>query len=142
MIVYVLFVFFFKQKTAYEMRISDWSPDVCSSDLNGFPVEFKQQRSFRQIERLHQLGMQLADPAAPLRAAHDARGAAGMQSRMRGGFESIFVSGIAEQGDNLHLERSEEHTSELQSLMRISYAVFSLNKKILASPTYQHMRAR
>src|SRR3546814_6869370 len=28
-----LFVFFFKQKTAYEMRISDWSSDVCSSDL-------------------------------------------------------------------------------------------------------------
>src|SRR3546814_5823741 len=32
--VYVLF-FFFKQKTAYEMRISDWSSDVCSSDLMG-----------------------------------------------------------------------------------------------------------
>src|SRR3546814_19319727 len=30
---YVLYVFFFKQKTAYEMRISDWSSDVCSSDL-------------------------------------------------------------------------------------------------------------
>src|SRR3546814_8301696 len=29
------FVFFFKQKTAYEMRISDWSSDVCSSDLGG-----------------------------------------------------------------------------------------------------------
>src|SRR3546814_6469458 len=29
------FVFFFKQKTAYEMRISDWSSDVCSSDLQG-----------------------------------------------------------------------------------------------------------
>src|SRR3546814_9630996 len=29
----ILFVFFFKQKTAYEMRISDWSSDVCSSDL-------------------------------------------------------------------------------------------------------------
>src|SRR3546814_8086580 len=28
--------FFFKQKTAYEMRISDWSSDVCSSDLDGF----------------------------------------------------------------------------------------------------------
>src|SRR3546814_3103543 len=28
-------VFFFKQKTAYEMRISDWSSDVCSSDLSG-----------------------------------------------------------------------------------------------------------
>src|SRR3546814_1518727 len=33
LIVLVLFVFFFKQKTAYEMRISDWSSDVCSSDL-------------------------------------------------------------------------------------------------------------
>src|SRR3546814_8656413 len=32
-------VFFFKQKTAYEMRISDWSSDVCSSDLVPLPVE-------------------------------------------------------------------------------------------------------
>src|SRR3546814_10167917 len=32
-----MFVFFFKQKTAYEMRISDWSSDVCSSDLTGYP---------------------------------------------------------------------------------------------------------
>src|SRR3546814_10692066 len=31
----VLYCFFFKQKTAYEMRISDWSSDVCSSDLQG-----------------------------------------------------------------------------------------------------------
>src|SRR3546814_2664819 len=31
----MLFIFFFKQKTAYEMRISDWSSDVCSSDLLG-----------------------------------------------------------------------------------------------------------
>src|SRR3546814_8598492 len=30
---FILFFFFFKQKTAYEMRISDWSSDVCSSDL-------------------------------------------------------------------------------------------------------------
>src|SRR3546814_18506869 len=36
---YYLFVFFFKQKTAYEMRISDWSSDVCSSDL--VPIESK-----------------------------------------------------------------------------------------------------
>src|SRR3546814_5585292 len=35
----VIVVFlFFKQKTAYEMRISDWSSDVCSSDLRGFRV--------------------------------------------------------------------------------------------------------
>src|SRR3546814_1222053 len=35
--------FFFKQKTAYEMRISDWSSDVCSSDLFGVQEAFKQQ---------------------------------------------------------------------------------------------------
>src|SRR3546814_3777951 len=33
-----VFFFFFKQKTAYEMRISDWSSDLCSSDLAGFVV--------------------------------------------------------------------------------------------------------
>src|SRR3546814_4625340 len=46
------FFFFFKQKTAYEMRISDWSSDVCSSDLRGEidppPVEMVQQRARRQ----------------------------------------------------------------------------------------------
>src|SRR3546814_7994455 len=35
----MLFVFLFKQKTAYEMRISDWSSDVCSSDLGGYHFE-------------------------------------------------------------------------------------------------------
>src|SRR3546814_4713035 len=34
-LLFCVFVFFFKQKTAYEMRISDWSSDVCSSDLHG-----------------------------------------------------------------------------------------------------------
>src|SRR3546814_12725933 len=49
-------VFFFKQKTAYEMRISDWSSDVCSSDLPGkrhFTAE-------RRIERGEQLAALLA----------------------------------------------------------------------------------
>src|SRR3546814_9692737 len=35
----MLFFFFFKQKTAYEMRISDWSSDVCSSDLETLTIE-------------------------------------------------------------------------------------------------------
>src|SRR3546814_1733380 len=35
-VVYIVIFFFFKQKTAYEMRISDWSSDVCSSDLLGY----------------------------------------------------------------------------------------------------------
>src|SRR3546814_11557749 len=38
-----MFFFFFKQKTAYEMRISDWSSDVCSSDLS----QFERQRAER-----------------------------------------------------------------------------------------------
>src|SRR3546814_5849336 len=37
-LLFVIVVFFFKQKTAYEMRISDWSSDVCSSDLAVAPV--------------------------------------------------------------------------------------------------------
>src|SRR3546814_3796893 len=37
--IYVLLVFFFKQKTAYEMRMSDWSSDVCSSDLDQNKVD-------------------------------------------------------------------------------------------------------
>src|SRR3546814_6300163 len=40
--VLLLFFFFFKQKTAYEMRISDWSSDVCSSDLGLAPAAFAQ----------------------------------------------------------------------------------------------------
>src|SRR3546814_5127211 len=39
MISFVVCVFFFKQKTAYEMRISDWSSDVCSSDLLDHPEQ-------------------------------------------------------------------------------------------------------
>src|SRR3546814_7101431 len=39
----VRFFFFFKQKTAYEMRISDWSSDVCSSDLGGNPEHIAAQ---------------------------------------------------------------------------------------------------
>src|SRR3546814_2165071 len=40
----VLFCFFFKQKTAYEMRISDWSSDVCSSDLQREGIAVARQR--------------------------------------------------------------------------------------------------
>src|SRR3546814_8679813 len=48
-----LLFFFFKQKTAYEMRISDWSSDVCSSDLNWFaapaePAEVGAAEAFEQ----------------------------------------------------------------------------------------------
>src|SRR3546814_6548473 len=53
-------LFFFKQKTAYEMRISDWSSDVCSSDLNR--RLFAERRQGEQVE--------MADPARGL--SHEA----------------------------------------------------------------------
>src|SRR3546814_1917734 len=56
MCLHTFFLFFFKQKTAYEMRISDWSSDVCSSDL--------------QIGLLHQADQ----PGAVRRPMHDALG--------------------------------------------------------------------
>src|SRR3546814_20592849 len=40
-----LYIFFFKQKTAYEMRISDWSSDVCSSDLDRIQKKFRPDAS-------------------------------------------------------------------------------------------------
>src|SRR3546814_9831536 len=74
-IVYIFFIiFFFKQKTAYEMRISDWSSDVCSSDLH---VEVRSRRM--PGERLHHIedleGTEAATrrvhgPFAPGRLAH------------------------------------------------------------------------
>src|SRR3546814_18869211 len=44
MFLFLSFFFFFKQKTAYEMRISDWSSDVCSSDLDGAPLRYLVER--------------------------------------------------------------------------------------------------
>src|SRR3546814_6436859 len=46
-------VFFFKQKTAYEMRISDWSSDVCSSDLLGAVKDFQARYGAVFIKPLH-----------------------------------------------------------------------------------------
>src|SRR3546814_1299344 len=98
------------------MRISDWSSDVCSSDL-------------RPLRRQHDLGGRDRDhPDHPVVSAlrHDlparlAREDLLLRARLR----------LPADPDR-HLDayrRSEEHTSELQSLMRISYAVFCLKKK-------------
>src|SRR3546814_19413459 len=48
-----LYFFFFKQKTAYEMRISDWSSDVCSSDLRGWPRNRNRPGRTRRILNQH-----------------------------------------------------------------------------------------
>src|SRR3546814_5458045 len=62
MVVLVFFVFFFKQKTAYEMRISDWSSDVCSSDLDR--VERRGivlQRDIARVDRTQLFDQQFAE---------------------------------------------------------------------------------
>src|SRR3546814_7350325 len=108
------FFFFFKQKTAYEMRISDWSSDVCSSDLVG--AEKVGAAGPGRIGDGHMFCAELDGDGIEIKLeiAADAHGA--FQAAAEHPFEGM-------------LERSEEHTSELQSLMRISYAVFCLKKK-------------
>src|SRR3546814_8377236 len=49
----VVFCFFFKQKTAYEMRISDWSVDVCSSDLQRLHHRHRADQSRWNVVELH-----------------------------------------------------------------------------------------
>src|SRR3546814_1271549 len=96
------------------MRISDWSSDVCSSDL------FQAAEAVRQIE------------SAP--SCRPAPFALGNARQMRQQVQAItetpnLACFVAQQRLCIAACRSEEHTSELQSLMRISYAVFCLKKK-------------
>src|SRR3546814_4737888 len=49
------FFFFFKQKTAYEMRISDWSSDVCSSDLSASEIDIQAREVLKMRERLNRI---------------------------------------------------------------------------------------
>src|SRR3546814_4581118 len=97
------------------MRISDWSSDVCSSDLNA-PAASASCITARRFAVL------------PLREEHACR------NRKRWEIPLLRLR-RAPSGRQRPLQghkgtsRSEEHTSELQSLMRISYAVFCLKKK-------------
>src|SRR3546814_5546459 len=125
-IINVFFVFFFfKQKTAYEMRISDWSSDVCSSDLVG-------QGALRgaEVQRLVEHGVLGLDHLVIDRADQPHPGKLGVVAEA----ELVDARQLEVRIDRVDLvagasARSEEHTSELQSLMRISYAVFCLKKK-------------
>src|SRR3546814_10875449 len=161
-LIYVYF-FFFKRKTAYEMRISDWSSDVCSSDLSHVTVPqigamYKGDRSRK--ETLVEFGFRL--PSAldnrPLRfeewegrspRAIFVSATPGKYEKEKSGEQvvelvvrptglvdpEVEIRPVATQVDDVLGEinlrvamRSEEHTSELQSLMRSSYAVFCLQK--------------
>src|SRR3546814_1755178 len=115
------------QKTAYEMRISDWSSDVCSSDLTegmdrgdiGSGHALKSQNS--GVERF---AVVIAVERCRDRRLPRGHGALGGVLR-----EQAVEEGRARPRHARPDQRSEEHTSELPSLMRISYAVLCLKKK-------------
>src|SRR3546814_5080553 len=113
-------VCFFKQKTAYEMRISDWSSDVCSSDLSAQRIIGQALDTYGRIDGVVNNAGILRDRFFFKMDPDEWR--AVIDVHLNGTF---YMSRAAAP----HLRRSEEHTSELQSLMRISYAVFCLKKK-------------
>src|SRR3546814_1852773 len=127
-------VCFYKQKTAYEVRISDWSSDVCSSDLKGGLYHHVSQLCHHSspisnyIARMEQTT--LAALSAFAFATSITQGpnnmmlmASGANFGLRRPVPHALGIGI---GFTL---RSEEPTSELPSLMRTSYASFCLKKK-------------
>src|SRR3546814_4502429 len=113
------------------MRISDWSSDVRSSDL---PDHFVQagiglRHAHASTFDHHALGAQslrLLAPAA--RAFREGDAAVAAQDAVPGQVR-ILVAAQDPRHQPRAARRSEEHTSELQSLMSISYAVFCLKKK-------------
>src|SRR3546814_4701751 len=124
------------------MRISDWSSDVCSSDL---VVESSEQGMLSQVDRAVKskedivfLGwaphpMNNNFDLVYLSGGDDFFGAdyggATVYTNVRKGYTQECPN-VGKLLANLKFSlRSEEHTSELQSLMRISYAVFCLKKK-------------
>src|SRR3546814_8533407 len=144
-------LFFFKQKTAYEMRISDWSSDVCSSDLTlqdrflvfatvariATRVGHQHQVASRQIQLGWHLVRSLEMEGVETVAEGDAGTAMDIEDQ-RIALARLIVGRLhqpavdveavvgAAPADRFH--RSEEHTSELPPLMRTSYAVFCLTK--------------
>src|SRR3546814_17197858 len=71
---YVVIFFFFKQKTAYEMRISDWSSDVCSSDLQLRAFFANEYRGGVGVGRHHRGHDRRVDDAQAVYALHAQRG--------------------------------------------------------------------
>src|SRR3546814_9388401 len=116
------------------MRISDWSADVCSSDLDPglFGILAGDLGQFLAA-LLVQFGDRNADQGAVrLRIKAESAGGDRLLHRLHVRLVPDLHADHARLGhtDRADLvDRSEEHTSELQSLMRISYAVFCLKKK-------------
>src|SRR3546814_5569240 len=117
------------------MRISDWSSDVCSSDLSGDPCDLVTDKGYHSRELLKGLDgdiwkTRIAEPAPPngyLRWHGDEAAQKAVYANRSRLKSAVGRKAMRKRGEMV--ERSEEHTSELQSLMRISYAVFCLKIK-------------
>src|SRR3546814_3132623 len=107
------------------MRISDWSSDVCSSDLD--VLTFPQARHVRVVKVLA-VGARRG-PASEAQTLYEDLKPQTPESRLPAGTPDALAAARRDPGAGRPTKRSEEHTSELQSLMRISYAVFCLKKK-------------
>src|SRR3546814_9604807 len=113
------------------MRISDWSSDVCPSDLD-YLADGRLLRvgNPRHVGNLHEVEVvQQADPhdaAEDMQPAKEERAEGAAVVALRAEIEQQKQGCQHEAGDD---SRSEEHTSELQSLMRNSYAVCCLQQK-------------
>src|SRR3546814_1746537 len=119
------------------MRISDWSSDVCSSDLGTFSLTLahwlrhpRRARAYawlvREENRLVGTRQSVGLEQAWWRPLHMALAYVFVFGLIIHVVTVTFFAGYVADGGAI---RSEEHTSELQSLMRISYAVFCLKKK-------------
>src|SRR3546814_10430630 len=127
-IFFIYFVFVVKQKTAYEMRISDWSSDVCSSDLLGSSAEilvdaYYADRDGDQWIQSTLVSKTLQSTGAKSRGINPAL-IFYLPNEMSLRFYGAFGRHESRSGNTFF--RAAEHTSELTSLMRISYAVFCL----------------
>src|SRR3546814_5086373 len=115
------------------MRISDWSSDVCSSDLLAQRADDPERLNLAMGEHIDlQVTLHGARlPSAEVPQSRDAGWSEKVNKSLRGclGDRERAISEAAPARSPTR-PRSEEHTSELQSLMRISYAVFCLKKKI------------
>src|SRR3546814_2379389 len=128
------------------MRISDWSSDVCSSDLSRATakhpgvapctMEHRVRVAFRNRPNAR-MGCGLVRPALHWRArlpdvpVEEAQQSLVELDPVGLHIEAVSLRRVIQRLDrHSRAFRSEEHTSELQSLMRISYAVFCLKKKM------------
>src|SRR3546814_1843783 len=131
------YLFLFKQRSAYEMRISDWSSDVCSSDLLcradipqrpqlPAPGPRTRRRNPRKLAR----SQPLPQYGRTARAEENRTTQSRMTSTMTANLQNLthttppsLIPGVGQGFRRRNrLWRSEEHTSELRSLMRTSYA--------------------